>query len=225
MHFETKNMADYIPQDKASRHDWLENFQAFLTANAPALGSTAPEAAAIHALWLEYEAAYVDVIPKENAYRAALDTLATKEDALVSQVRSLAAEIQVDSAVTDATRTGAGLPIRKTTRTASAVPTTRPVGEVDTSQRLQHTISFRDEGAVGKAKPEGVRGCEIWAVICAGPASVSDARYLATDTATPYVATFDAADAGKSVHYFLRWVNTRNEAGPWSVTVTATIGG
>jgi hypothetical protein len=218
-------MADYIPQDKASRHDWLGNFQTNLTANASALGTTAAEATAIHALWLAYDAAYVDVAPKENAYHAALAILTEKEDALVSEVRSLAAEIQVNSDVTDASRTGAGLPLRKTTRTAAAVPTTRPVGEVDTSQRLQHTISFRDEGAVGKAKPEGVRGCEIWAVIGTGPASVADARYLATDTATPYVATFDAADAGKPVHYFLRWVNTRSEAGPWSVTVTATIGG
>ena len=57
------------------------------------------------------------------------------------------------------------------------------------------------------------------------PASVADARYLATDAATPYLATFDAADAGNSVHYFCRWVNTRNQPGPWSETVTATISG
>ncbi len=50
-------------------------------------------------------------------------------------------------------------------------------------------------------------------------------RYLATDTASPYLATFDAADAGKTVHYFFRWVNTRNESGPWSATVAATVGG
>lgn len=90
---------------------------------------------------------------------------------------------------------------------------------------LQHTLSFRNEGAADRAKPEGVRGCEIWCVTGPGPASVADARYLATDTASPYLATFDAADAGKTVHYFFRWVNARNESGPWSATVAATIGG
>lgn len=216
---------DYIPQDKASRHDWLEGFQSYLTANAAALGSTPAEASAIHLLWQQYDAAYTAVPPQENAYRSALDTLATKEEALVSEVRSLVAEIQVDADVTDASRTGAGLPIRKTTRTLSPIPATRPVCEVDTSQRLQHTISFRDEGALNKAKPEGVRGCEIWCAIGSAPTNIADARYLATDTATPYLTTFAAADAGKQVHYFLRWVNTRNQSGPWSETTSATVGG
>ena len=60
-----------------------------------------------------------------------------------------------------------------------------------------------------------MRGCEIWCAISPA-ATIADASYLATDTATPYLATFDAADAGKPAHYFLRWVNTRNQPGPWS---------
>ena len=78
---------------------------------------------------------------------------------------------------------------------------------MDTAQRLQHTLPFRNEGAAGRAKPEGVRGCEVWCVTGPGP------------------ATFDAADAGKTGHYFFHWVNTRYESGPWSATVAATIGG
>jgi hypothetical protein len=43
------------------------------------------------------------------------------------------------------------------------------------------------------------------------------------DTATPYLKTFAGADAGKTAHYRLRWVNTRQEAGPWSPVYSATI--
>ena len=43
--------------------------------------------------------------------------------------------------------------------------------------------------------------------------------------ASPYLAGYDPADAGKTAHYFLRGVNTRNQTGPWSETVTATIPG
>lgn len=218
-------MPDYIPRDQDARHTWSETFEAYFQSNAVALGYTAADATALHNLWNLYDGSYSSILPAKNEYEAILSNFQTAEDAFISRVRAIAAEIQADPSITDEQRLAAGLPVYKTTRTPAPVPTTRPVAEVDTSQRLQHTISFRNEGSTSKAKPEGVRACEIWCVIGPAPASIAEARYLATDTATPYLATFDAADAGKSVHYFLRWVNTRNQPGPWSETVTATIGG
>jgi hypothetical protein len=50
-------------------------------------------------------------------------------------------------------------------------------------------------------------------------------RYLATDTASPYLATHKSADVGKQVHYLLRWENTKGETGAWSTIVSATITG
>ena len=76
-----------------------------------------------------------------------------------------------------------------------------------------------------KAKPAGVQGAEIWYFI--GPTPPSDpsqCSFAALDSATPYLLQHDPADAGKSCHYLLRWVNSRGEPGPWSETVTATIG-
>lgn len=218
-------MPDYIPRDKDARYQWGNAFINYFTAHATDLGFDAGTVAYLTSLWTPYTDAYGNLAPLENAYRAGVGVFDTAEAAYTTEVRALVAQIQVNPNITDEQRTAAGLPVRSTTRTAVGVPTTRPVAEVDTSQRLQHTISFRNEGATSKAKPEGVRGCEIWCVIGPAPASVADARYLATDTATPYLATFDAADAGKSVHYFCRWVNTRNQPGPWSETVTATISG
>ena len=56
-------------------------------------------------------------------------------------------------------------------------------------------------------------------------ASASELHDLATDTRPPYVAQFDAADAGKTAYYWLRWENTKGETGPWSAAVSATITG
>jgi hypothetical protein len=50
-------------------------------------------------------------------------------------------------------------------------------------------------------------------------------RYLATDTASPYLATHKSADVGKQAHYLLRWENTKGETGAWSTIVSATITG
>ena len=218
-------MSDYIPQNRDARYTWSDTFRSYFQTNAVALGYEATDVSELDNLWNSYSGDYTALAPAKNAFDAALTSLDTSESAFIAHVRALAAEIQVNPDVTDVQRSAAGLPIRSTTRTPAAVPVTRPVAEVDASQRLQHLINFRDQGATNKAKPAGVRGCEIWCVIGPAPASVADARYLGTDTATPYLAAFDPADAGKSAHYFLRWVNTRNQPGPWSETVTATIGG
>ena len=42
---------------------------------------------------------------------------------------------------------------------------------------------------------------------------------------TPHVVHFDGADAGKVVTYWLRWVSTRDDKGPWSAAVAATVTG
>lgn len=69
-----------------------------------------------------------------------------------------------------------------------------------------------------------MRGCEIWVKVGdPAPTDPSQLSFLALDTASPYVAEYDGADAGKTAHYMLRWVNTREEKGPWSQTVSATI--
>ena len=77
-----------------------------------------------------------------------------------------------------------------------------------------------------KAKPAGVRGCQVWQNIgTTSPVSVGERHDLATDTRTPYVAQFDAADASKTADYWLRWENTKGETGPWSAPASATITG
>jgi len=45
------------------------------------------------------------------------------------------------------------------------------------------------------------------------------------DSATPYLAEYPGAQAGKMAHYLLRWASTRGEKGPWSEVTSATIVG
>jgi hypothetical protein len=118
-----------------------------------------------------------------------------------------------------------GIAIRGLTRGRAPAPATRPVAQIDTGQRLRHTINFTDElTPTRRAKPEGVRGCEIWVKVGdPAPSDPSALTFLALHTASPYVAEFDGSDAGKTAHYMLRWQSTRGEHGPWSQTASATI--
>ena len=108
-------------------------------------------------------------------------------------------------------------------------PTTasRPIGTVDTSQRLQHTIKFADSATPdNKRRPRGSMGCEIWCKLDgAPPTDETECHFLTLDSATPYVAQYSGSDGGKTAHYLLRWRMTDGSVGPWSETVSATITG
>jgi hypothetical protein len=69
-------------------------------------------------------------------------------------------------------------------------------------------------------------GAEIWVKIDGTPpGSEKDCTFLAVDSATPYVAEYDAAEGGKTAHYMIRWRMRDGSLGAWGETVSATITG
>jgi hypothetical protein len=220
-------MADYIPDTDADFELWRSSFDKYLKDNLASLGLTAGNIAPLNTLQTAWESALIAAGNAKAAYDA---SVALKTDArrqLEDAVRALVRQLQSNPATTNEQRAGLGITVPDTKRTLTPVPTTNPIGQVDTSLPLQHTIEFRDSQTPNrKARPEGYRGCQIWHFIGAQPpASIEQYEFVATDTRSPYVLHFDVEDAGKTVHYRLRWVNTRDEPGPWSEPLTATITG
>jgi hypothetical protein len=112
------------------------------------------------------------------------------------------------------------------TRTKAGAPTSVPFVLIDLG-KLRHTINFRDAGTPdSNKKPSGVLGAEIWYKIGGtAPVDNKECQFLALDTATPYVVSFDGADAGKTVYYLLRWQSKNGDKGDWSDVAQATING
>jgi hypothetical protein len=218
-------MTDYIPASDADFSAWLQNFITFSNANLAALGLTAADLTPLQAAGTDFATART---ANDATQAQAQGTRATKDTTRATAegvLRPLVARLQATPGVTDAHRQSLMITVRSTTRTAAAAPTSKPVATIDTSQRLQHTLSFVDElTPTSRAKPDGVSGCEIWVKVDgAAPVDPDELKYLATDTSSPYVASFRGADGGKTAYYMLRWVNTRGEQGPWSQTMNATI--
>jgi hypothetical protein len=216
---------DFIPSSDADLIAWVNNFLAYANANLATFEITAGDLTPVQDAATNFA---TDFAANKAAQASAQGARQKKDDsrsALLALVRPLARRLQARGTVKDSDRQSLGLKVKSTTRTAAAAPTSRPVATVDTSQRLRHVISFVDEQMPGsRAKPAGAMGCEIWVKVGpTPPVDVSECRYLATETATPYTAEYDGADAGQIAHYLLRWVNTRGERGPWSQTVSATI--
>lgn len=219
-------MANYIPDNDAEFNNWQEQFSTYVEENIAALGITAEQFNQLDAYSTTWDTKYAAHLSAQDAAHAATEGKDDARAPLESYARSLAGLIQANPDVTDEQREAAGLPVHKTSRTPVSVPTTRPVANVETAQRLQHTIQFRDEDATGKARPAGVSGCEIWAKVGGeAPTDASELTFLGVDTRTPYLASYTMAQGGQTVYYMLRWVNTRGEQGPWSETVQATIQG
>ena len=217
---------DYIPRGDADFNAWQANFVTYANANLANLGLVLPDLLSIlsaQAAWTPSLTAHVAAQANAQSARATKDGNRTTLETLI---RALVRRLQASPSVSDAEREALGITVPDSGAAAVAIPSTRPICQIDTSQRLRHTIDFTDESTpTRKAKPAGVMGVEIWVKIGATPpVDPSELTFLAVDTRTPYTTDFDGADGGKQAHYMLRWVNTRGETGPWSETATATIG-
>ena len=217
---------DYIPHGDADFNAWQANFVTYANANLANLGLVLPDLVSIltaQTAWTPSLTAHVAAQANAQSARATKDGNRTVLEVLI---RALVRRLQASPSVSDAEREALGITVPDSGATAAATPTTRPLCQVDTSQRLRHTIDFTDESTpTRKAKPAGAMGAEIWVKIGAPPpVDPSELTFLAVDTRTPYTTDFDGSDGGKQAHYMLRWVNTRGETGPWSETATATIG-
>ncbi len=212
-----------FPPADAELNNYFQQATTHLTDNAARLGITNDSIDALNGLLLRWN----DVYPSStnaNTRTATITSMKnTARENLQEELRALYADI-AESRLTPQDRTTLNIKARGAS-TPTLLPTTRPVGKANTSERLRHTISFTDEATPqSRAKPARVRGCQIWHKVGGdAPADPKELQYLATDTASPYIATYDGVDAGKPVYYWLRWENTVGECGPWSETVVATI--
>lgn len=216
-------MHDYVPRNDAEFNIWQSNLISILTPNTDVWGFPADDFSALLALQTTWNTVFAKASSKSNRTYADVqakdDTRKTYETGIRQFLKQW---IMFNSKVSDSERERMGLTIRKETRSPAPVPATSPVGVIDFSVRLRHSISFSDkETQNSKAKPKGVHGCEIWMKL----ENDSDFRYHGTDTRTPYIVSFDLDQAKTEVQYRLRWVNTRGEYGPWSSILSAVVPG
>lgn len=201
-------------------------YESAIRGDAASFNFTTADADAVKNLANPYEATLDqwDAVQLEEAGIA--EAKAAERTGLLGELRRQRNVLYADTGVSENLLASAGLPPRDKTKTDAGAPKTAPIGWVDYG-KLKHTIHFRDAATPDKkAKPDGVRGCEIWHFIgTAAPTNADDWNYLATDTNSPYIAFQDAADAGKKVFYQLRWLSNSGERGEWSETIEATING
>lgn len=220
------SQTNFVPRSDAEFNLWQIALIAQVQANATAWGITPADITALVVLQALWNVAFGKSANRQNRSAADVQAKDDARNAYETALRKFVAQwLSNNAKVPNSERQRMGLTVKTGIRTAKPVPETCPVAVIDYSARLRHTIAFADETSPNtKAKPDGVHGCEVWVKLGGEvPKSADDCTYLATDTASPYVATFDGEDVGKTAWYMLRWVNTRGERGPWSPTFSALV--
>jgi len=212
-----------FPSKEADLNLYFQAVVPYLVDNAARLGVSTTNQTTATAQLAAWNAVYPSSQNSNTRTKSIVENKDIAKENLMTTLRAIYADIPA-SALTVEDRNTLNIMERSTTRTPVPVPSTKPIAQVDTSNRLEHTISFTDfDGSAGK--PEGVRGCQIWHKIGEPAIDPSELSYMATDTASPYTYRFAGDVAGKNVYYWLRWENTRGETGPWSDVVMATVTG
>jgi len=220
-------MADFIPQNDNAFRALGHKMVTGGTGHETVLGITVGDLTALNAALEDCDNASALVSTTETAYNNAIVARKAARAVAEPQMRAINRSVQAKLGATgDDLKTNMGLPLHDTTPSHAPAPTTKPLLLVDTSERLQHKITFHDEANLkSRAKPAGVSDIEIWCKIGApAPADFNDCALVATSPKNGVVVTCKGADAGKPAHYMARWKSTRGEFGPWSETVVATIG-
>lgn len=222
-------MPSIFPRNDAEFKLAAEKYIAYLAGSPAGLASL--NAARVSAMQAALTVFSTNLTGQKNAQATAKAATINKNNARNTLEDLMEADAEFHKANPDITPenlAGMGLEMGDTEPTPVPPPATRPVLEVDTSERFVHEVEFYDETAAGgsKAKPAGVQTCEIrFAVGANPPADPSGFTYHSDDSRTPCEVSFTAADVGKTAHYISRWKTRTGETGPWSQTVSATITG
>jgi hypothetical protein len=221
-------MADYIPYTDPEFDLWQKNLMEKIKQFMSTWGISPDKVMGLDSKQGVWNIAFPKASNKQN--RTATEVQA-KNDALEDykkEIRHFVTEfLASNSLVSDSDRISMGLTVKSGTRTATPVPTTSPLGTVDFAVRLQHTLHLSDQATPqSKAKPVGVHGCEVWVKFGGdAPRDASELSYQGVSTTNSYTITYEGKQANILAYYWLRWVNTRGEYGPWSVTVSSIIVG
>lgn len=203
------------------------NFCSKVAATPAVYGIDPARASDLAELNTDFAQAYA--VARDPATRTKL-AIVNKDEAkaaLLKALREVAGMIQANPDVTDAMRSGLGLPIHKSEPTPVPVPQQEP--EQDVHDRNGWTVRLRlHDGTIRRGCPEGVAGATVFSYVGEEPPSADMAawKFVCNTRRTLVDVTFDTTLApGTKVWFTSCWYNARGATGPRAVPLSTTLAG
>ncbi len=218
--------SNFIPMRQATFDEWAQRFREYVSANYVALGLTVAQKNEIGNAVHEAHSSFVDKQEKESIYRGAVEKDNADRKIAMQVVRTYSRYFQGRPQTTDTVREALGLPVRDKVKTPVGVPDIAPELSIDFSQRLQHTVhaGTNPQNERRNKKPKGVQSVELRKKIGEAPLGVDDMQIAVIMTGSPAIIEL-VGQAGKTVYYVARYLNTKGQPGPWGEVESAEVTG
>jgi hypothetical protein len=214
---------DYIPKGDNELLEFAQNLYAYVMKKYTAWSAPSPQEYLENPID-EYEHA-VKMYQKPN--RGTVDVFYKNEwkKTVTKELRTyIQGFLARNPKVPDEDRKAMRLPIRDTIPTKQEAPKTVPEIETITSTINQLGFRLRDYGARRWGKPAGVHSMQlVWDILTERPGDAGKLSHTETATTNPILLKFKEKDRGKRVYFAARWMNSKEEAGPWSDIESAVI--
>jgi hypothetical protein len=219
---------NYMPRPDGDFAAWANNYYAAVKKWWDAQGLDAADLKPLETALAGWQKDYPAHVKAQAAAEGARQAKDVARTALEKEVRPITNFVQGYTKTTDADRATIGITVRDTSKTPSPTPTSAPVVQVESGQRLTHRLRFTDAAApTRRGKPPGTIGAEVWLALTPtgqpAPPLGDSYKFLSVSSRGNLQTDFPSAEAGKTAYYALRWVSTRGEKGPWSEVAAATV--
>ena len=209
-------------------NDYLQPIPGYLTTNKVRLGVSDPNLATLNGQFASWNTTYPLSQNKDTRTSAITKTKNLLKKQTSGTLRKIYADIP-ESALNVDDRAILRIIFRDTNPSPAPVPTTIPGISLhggDGSQVIIRYIILGGEpgSRSNRKKPEHVKYMEFcYKIGDPAPVNPEQCNLRVIISKIPYYLNLDSALSGKPLRGFGRWVNTRNQPGPWSAMVSINI--
>ncbi|MDR1339100.1 MAG: hypothetical protein LBK58_03475 [Prevotellaceae bacterium] len=206
--------SDYIPSNDGKFLAWVEFLFTYVQSHGGTWQIPPTEVSRIVLLIANYKAAYKKA---EAPNHGTGDTQAKNEarKTLEKEVRNFVKEYLANNHfISNEDRKDMGIPVHDDKPSPAPIPTDMPAGKVDFSRHRQHVLHVKAGSLTGKSKPPHVHGFEVWRKIGTDPEGKFE--YVGFSSRSTFLMDYDEKLVGQTVSYRVRWMNSRNQPGPWN---------
>lgn len=215
---------DYLPSREAELIQWSRNFDSFITADPPAYGLDAAQAAAYNTLHLAFEAALQAAANSATRTHPVILAKNDAKEALIAEARRLVNIIQAFPGTTNQERGDLQITVRDTEPTPVPIPGDAPTIELLSVKGRTLQVRLRDvQNPDRRGKPDGVDGASVFYYVGeeVPPSEPDQWKFFGSTTRTLIdIECPTSVPPGSKVWVTAFWYNSKAQSGPASPAVS-----